>query len=154
MNNKLFYIFRMDLFFNWMQAQVNPSLQEVSLSDKISPVNDNNIFRDFLYYNWYSSIIKGRDGKYHLLYSRWKRAYTFNAWLTHSTVAHAVADRPEVPYLYVNTIIDFEKEHYKAREPITAHNPIIKYFEGKYHLYFCSTIMDRDGTNEEMMLIL
>lgn len=151
MNNKLFYIFCISLFFNWTQAQVNPSLQEVSLSDKISPVNDNNIFRDSLYYNWCSSIIKGEDGKYHLLYSRWKRAYTFNAWLTHSTVAHAVADRPEGPYLYVNTILDFEKERYKSGELITAHNPKIKYFEGKYYLYFCSTTMDRDVTQEEVL---
>ena len=34
---------------------------------------------------------------------------------------------------------------------ITAHNPKIKYFEGKYYLYFCSTSLDRDISNEELI---
>lgn len=123
---------------------------EVILSNKISPVITDNIFRDPEYYNWCSSIIKGEDGKYHLFYSRWERSKTFYAWLTHSKIAHAVADRPEGPYTYVNTAINLEKKRYKAGELITAHNPKIEYFNGKYHLYFCSTTMDRNVTDKEM----
>ena len=131
----------------WPDETVQP---EVSISDKIQPVNQDNIFRDPTYFNWCNSIIKGEDGKYHLFYSRWKRSYKFTAWLTHSTIAHAVADRPEGPYQYVNTVVDFEKKKFKAGEKITAHNPKIKYFNGKYYLYFISTHMDRDISNKEL----
>ena len=125
--------------------------QEVKISDKILPISEKNIFRDSDYFNWCSSIIQGEDGKYHLFYSRWKRSYTFDAWLTHSTIAHAVSDYPDGPYQYVNTVIDLEKEHYGAEDMITAHNPKIKYFEGKYYLYFCSTHMDRNISNQELI---
>lgn len=124
---------------------------ELTLSDKLTEVQPENIFRDPQYYQWCNSVIKGEDGKYHLFYSRWKRPYTFYAWLTHSTVAHAVADRPEGPYRYVNTVIDLQQKHYKAGDMITAHNPKIKYFNGKYYLYFCSTYLDRDISDKELI---
>lgn len=124
--------------------------QQVKISDKIQPISQENIFRDPDCFNWCSSIIQGEDGKYHLIYSRWKRSYAFNAWLTHSTIAHAVADTPAGPYKYVNTLMDFEKDNYGPDDMITAHNSKIKYFEGKYYLYFCSTHMDRVISNEEL----
>lgn len=125
--------------------------KELSFSDRVSAVKPENIFRDPQYYQWCSSVIKGEDGKYHLFYSRWERSYTFYAWLTHSSVAHAVADRPEGPYRYVNTVIDLHQKHYKAGDMITAHNPKIKYFNGKYYLYFCSTYLDRDISDKELI---
>lgn len=124
---------------------------ELTFSDKIMKVKTENIFRDSTFYHWCSSVIKGEDGKYHLFYSRWKRTYTFYAWLTHSTIAHAVADHPAGPYHYQNTVLDFEKDVYRKGDMITAHNPKIKYFEGKYYLYFCSTSLDRDISNEELI---
>lgn len=124
---------------------------QVIISDKITSVSEENIFCDPDYYNWCSSIIKGEDGKYHLFYSRWERSKKFHAWLTDSKVAHAVADRPEGPYKYVNTVLDFDKEFYKAGELISAHNPKIKYFEGKYYLYFSTTTLERDITQKEII---
>lgn len=88
---------------------------------------------------------------YHLIYSRWKRNYKFNAWLTHSTIAHAISDSPCGPFKYVNTLIDFEKKKYKAGDMITAHNPKIKFFNGKYYLYFISTHLDKDISNKELI---
>lgn len=131
-------------------ADVVPDRQ-ITLSEKVQPVSDDNVFRDSTHYNWCSSILRGEDGKYHLFYSRWSREKTFLAWLTHSTVAHAVADRPEGPYRYVATVIDLGREHYRKGEMITAHNPKIKYFDGKYYLYFCSTHMNRDISDRELL---
>lgn len=127
------------------------SKEELTLSDKITPINADNIFKDADYYNWCSSIIKGEDGKYHIFYSRWERSKTFFAWLTHSTIAHAVADKPEGPYTYVKTVIDFNKDQYNSKELLTAHNPKIKYFEGKYYIYFCSTHLDEPVTDRELI---
>ena len=125
--------------------------QEISISNKLGKVREDNIFRDSTYFNWCNSIIKGDDGKYHLIYSRWKRDYKFCAWLTHSTIAHAVSDSPCGPFKYVNTLVDFEKKKYKAGDMITAHNPKIKCFNGKYYLYFISTRLDRKISNKELI---
>ncbi len=94
------------------------------------------VFVDKDWFNWGASVIKGQDGKYHMFYARWPKKLKFTAWLTHSEVAHAVSDHPEGPYHYVETVI-------KARGPgywdqVTAHNPKIKYFDGKYYLYYIS----------------
>src|SRR5699024_12423555 len=72
----------------------------------IQPIAKENIFRDPDYYNWGSSIIKGSKGKYHLFYSRWPRKLGFSSWLTHSEIAHAVAESPEGPYQYVEIVVE------------------------------------------------
>lgn len=118
--------------------------KQLRLSDKILPLGDENVFRDSVYYNWCNSIIKGKDGKYHLFYSRWKRAKSFTGWLVFSQVAHAVSEKPAGPYRYVNTVLDFGKANHKAGEMIMAHNPKVKYFNGRYYLYFISTHSDKD----------
>lgn len=122
------------------------------ISDAIQPITSENIFRNEEYFQWCSSIILGEDGLYHLCYSRWRRDLTFDGgWLTHSEIAHAVARRPEGPYKYVKTLMDFEKDFYEPGEKITAHNPKLKYFDGKYYIYFCSTYSDRAIGNEELI---
>lgn len=125
--------------------------RQLKLSDKIEPISEANIFRDADYFNWCSSILKGEDGKYHLFYSRWKREEAFTGWLTHSTIAHAVSVSPEGPYEYLNTVVDFNKSSYRPGEMITAHNPKIKRFNGRYYLYFCSTYLDKAITGEELL---
>ncbi len=124
---------------------------ERTVSDRVLPVGPENIFRSKDHFQWCSSVLRGEDGQYHLFYSRWKRSYSFDAWLTHSTVAHAVAPRPEGPYQYVGTVLDFEKEEYLPKEKITAHNPKIECFDGVYYLYFCSTHADRKMGNDELI---
>lgn len=120
---------------------------DLFFKDRLGPISDDNIFRTEGYYNWGASIIKAPDGKYHLFYSRWKRDFTFYGWLTHSEVAHAVANHPAGPWTYKETVLQGAgKGHWDA---VTAHNPKIKYFEGKYYLYYIATNMgDRDYSPE------
>lgn len=132
------------------QKAFSQQIDHLNITNKIQPITEDNIFRDTDYFNWCSSIIKGEDGKYHLIYSRWERSIGFGAWLTGSKIAHAVADAPEGPYRYVNTIIDLDQQIHKSGQLITAHNPKIKYFDGKYYLYFISTHLDRDITRDEL----
>ncbi len=122
------------------------------ISDKIRPIGEENIFRDDNYFQWCSSVIRTDDGLYHLCYSKWRRELTFDGgWLTHSIIAYAVSEKPYGPYRYVGTLLDFEKDSYEPGEKITAHNPKLKYFDGKYYLYFCSTHSDRKISNDEMI---
>lgn len=127
-------------------AQKSPD--PLDLGKMIQPLNEHNIFRDSLYYNWGGSILKADDGKYHLFYSRWKKKYSFKGWLTFSEIAHAVSDSPLGPWKYKETVLKgrgldsltkkrvLENHSWDA---ITAHNAKIKYFDGKYYLYYIST---------------
>jgi hypothetical protein len=47
---------------------------------------------------WDGTIIRGKDGKFHLFASRWDQAKGHNEWWN-SKAIHAVADRPDGPYL-------------------------------------------------------
>ncbi|WP_237855842.1 sialate O-acetylesterase [Rhodohalobacter sulfatireducens] len=114
--------------------------ENLDVGSMIQPISEENMLRDPDYFNWGSSIIKGDDGNYHLFYSRWKRELGFTGWLTHSEIAHAISDRPEGPYQYLNTVL--QGRGGDQWDAITAHNPKIKYFEGTYYLYYIGTHSD------------
>ncbi len=122
---------------------------DLFINERLQPVAPENIFRTPGYYNWGASIIRGKDGMYHLFYARWKKTHTFTGWLLFSEVAHAVSKSPAGPWKYKETVLRGRGAgHWDA---ITAHNPKIKYFEGKYYLYYISTNMgDRPYTEQEL----
>ena len=118
-------------------SPTNQNSDNLSLHDRIAPISEVNIFQTPGYYNWGASIDKDDEGLYHLFYSRWKKEYEFTGWLVHSEVAHAVSNNSAGPWNYRETVlIGRGHPHWDA---ITAHNPKIKYFEGKYYLYYCAT---------------
>lgn len=121
---------------NWIFSQ-KKTKDTLDINKIIKPLKKEGIFRDSLYYNWGGSIIKGEKGKYHLFYSRWKREYTFNGWLTFSEIAHAVSNNSSGPWKYKETVLKGRVNG--SWDEITAHNPKIKYFEGKYFLYYIAT---------------
>ncbi len=131
-----------------LRAQKPPS-DDLFINERLQPVGQENIFRTPGYYNWGASIIRGKDGRYHLFYARWKKTHSFTGWLLFSEVAHAVSKSPAGPWKYKETVLRGRGAgHWDA---ITAHNPKIKYFEGKYYLYYISTNMgDRPFTQQEL----
>lgn len=145
---KVFFLFTLILIGNYIYAQ--PVKNSLIFKDRLQPVSEENIFKTDGYYNWCSSILKGEDGKYHLFYSRWSKEYHFTGWLTHSEIAHAVSDNPAGPWVYKETVIKGRGSgHWDA---ITAHNPKIKRFDGKYYLYYVSTnLSDKAYTEEELV---
>ena len=123
---------------------------DLRLYDNFEPISSDNIFKTEGYFNWGTSITKGKDGKYHLFYSRWKKEYSFYGWLTHSEVAHATSKNPSGPWTYKETVLKGRGDKYW--DAISAHNPKIKYFEGKYYLYYISTNMrNQPITNEALV---
>ncbi|MEM9141426.1 MAG: glycoside hydrolase family protein [Bacteroidota bacterium] len=113
-------------------------------------VSQDNIFRSADYFNWGSSIVKGQDGLYHMFYSRWKREYGFYAWLTHSEIAHATSKNPTGPWEYKETVL--KGRGGQGWDAITAHNPKIKHFNGKYYLYYIGThLRGKPYTDEELV---
>ena len=123
---------------------------DLYLFDNFGRVSGDNIFKTDGYFNWGSSIIKEREGKYHLFYSRWKKQYGFHGWLTHSEIAHATSKSPSGPWKYKETVLRGSGQG--NWDVITAHNPKIKYFEGKYYLYYIGTNMGgKDYTDGELV---
>ena len=120
------------------------------LRDRLEPIGENNIFRTEGYFNWGASIIKGKDGKYHMFYSRWKKEYSFLGWLIYSEIARATAKDPTGPWKYKETVL--EGRGIGNWDAITAHNPKIKYFNDKYYLYYCSTNMGEIAYSDADML--
>jgi len=125
--------------FCFVSAFAQNGEDDLYLYDNFGRVSGDNIFKTDGYFNWGSSIIKEREGKYHLFYSRWKKQYGFHGWLTHSEIAHATSKNPVGPWKYKETVLSGSGNG--NWDAITAHNPKIKYFEGKYYLYYIATNM-------------
>ncbi|MCL1045033.1 glycoside hydrolase family protein [Shewanella electrodiphila] len=81
---------------------------------------------------WGVSPIKGEDGKIHVFFSRWRG--THGHWLSHSEIAHAVADKPEGPYTVMGTVLAGRGGEYWDAD--TIHNPTIQKVGDKYALFF------------------
>ncbi|MCK0190916.1 alpha-L-fucosidase [Arenibacter sp. F20364] len=146
MKLRLLFIF----CFSLLLANAQNGEDDLYLYDDFKAVSEENIFKTEGYYNWGSSIIKERDGKYHLFYSRWKKQYGFYGWLTHSEIAHATSKSPAGPWKFKETVLKGRGNGYW--DAITAHNPKIKYFEGKYYLYYIATNLGgKDYTDNDLV---
>lgn len=125
------------------------SSDDLRIYDHFQPVEDHNIFRTEGYYNWGGSIIKAGN-RYHLFYSRWKKEYGFTGWLTHSEVAHATSKNPAGPWKFKEVVLTGRKsDHWDA---ITAHNPKIKFFDGKYYLYYIATNFGNHQLSKQQLI--
>jgi predicted GH43/DUF377 family glycosyl hydrolase len=137
------------LFISIFPATAQEHPDDLSLRERLQPVSPENLFRTPGYYNWGSSIIRGEDGTYHLFYARWKKAYRFTGWLVLSEVAHAVSKSPAGPWKYRETVLQGRGAgHWDA---YTVHNPKIKYFDGKYYLYYTSTNLGAQELSQEQL---
>ena len=54
--------------------------------------------------HWGGSVVKGDDGLYHMLYSRWPKAIGWE-WVTRSEIAHAVSESPFGPFRHVDVAL-------------------------------------------------
>lgn len=88
-------------------------------------------------YAWCPSVIRDDEGHYQLFHSRWPKAKGWQAWLTHSEIARAVADSPEGPYRPLGTVMPAVGEGRGGW--FDAHNPKVERFDGAYWLYFIQT---------------
>ncbi len=85
------------------------------------------------YNNWGTNIVKGKDGKYHAIYSRWPKSRGHMAWVTHSEVAHAVSDKLEGPYVFKDLALPPRGREFWDGD--VTHNPHLLEYKGKYYLY-------------------
>lgn len=79
---------------------------------------------------WGCAPVYDDEGKVHVFYSTWENE---GNWLTHSKIAHAVADHPEGPYKKLGVIMKGRKGKWDAH---TIHNPNIQRVDGKYVMLY------------------
>ena len=101
-------------------------------------------FYDPEHYLWDSAVIFA-EGKYHLYSARWDKSFGFgHSWLFESAICHAVAERPEGPYTFESIVLPRRGREYF--DGMNTHNTCIRYWNGKYYLYyFGTTYPDRGG---------
>jgi hypothetical protein len=120
----------------------------------IGKVDSSGIMLEPNNYLWCSTVIKGDDQKYRMLYSRWphgKRSLIddpmnyifdgFRGWNKYSEIAYAVADNLGGPYKYVATILKGDGKS-KKWDRFTMHNPQVRKFGNYYYLYYISNNYD------------
>ncbi len=110
-------------------------IAELNFTEILPDVFDKNNVIDFDgYNNWGTNIVKGKDGKYHAIYSRWERSRGHLAWVTHSEVAHATADKLTGPYTFQNLALPPRGREFWDSD--VTHNPHLLEYNGKYYLYY------------------
>lgn len=109
---------------------------------EIAPVPATAKFTDPIYQIWCGSMIEGDDGKFHLFYSRWPAALGHKAWVSHSEVAHAVANKPGGPYQHVDVTLPARSGNFWDGD--CTHNPTVHRFDGKYYLYYMGTTAEAE----------
>jgi hypothetical protein len=94
------------------------------------------VLNDPGYRVWGLTVIKWNDGKYHGYYSRWPESKGHDAWLSHSEIAHAVADSPEGPFVFKEVVL--KSQNPNGWDMLNAHNPYICYDGKQLCLYYIS----------------
>ena len=90
---------------------------------------------------WGCSPIDGPDGKTHVFFARWPVETGHEGWLTHSEVAHAVADRPEGPYRVLGTVL--KGRGAGAWDADMIHNPTIHKVGKRYALFYIGNSLEQ-----------
>ena len=82
---------------------------------------------------WGASPIQDDKGRIHLFVARWPVAVGWElGWRKHSQIARYVADRPEGPFRFAETLLEGDGEGWDA---VGMHNPCIRKARGRYVLF-------------------
>ena len=89
------------------------------------------------YYVWDSSVIKV-GGKYYMFASRWKEELGFGwNWLFNSEICRFVADSAASKFVFDGVVLPRRGRQFF--DGMNTHNTCIKYWNGKYYLYYMGT---------------
>lgn len=94
------------------------------------------------YFVWGGSVIKGKDNKYHMLFSLWECGEEWapfqDGWLLHSKIAYAVSNYPNKGFEFQKIVLQGRmfKGDATAWDAQSVHNAHIKEFNNKYYLYY------------------
>ena len=131
-----------EALFLWILVIVSssgcvPADRDLNLGEMVQPISADHQFINSDFHIWGASVVKGFDNKYHMYYSRWPFELGHFAWVSHSEIAYAVADKAEGPYTHVNVALPRRSSEYW--DGTTTHNPTVIKQDGLYYLYYMGT---------------
>ncbi|MDX8338317.1 glycoside hydrolase family protein [Draconibacterium sp. IB214405] len=91
---------------------------------------------------WGGSVLKGVDGKYHMIYNTFECGDSLpafgNGWVLGSKLAYAVSDYPDHGFVFKKIVLRGRalEGDSTAWDAQMVSNPHLKKFNGKYYLYF------------------
>lgn len=127
-----------------VSANTSATDSNLDLGAMLKPVPATAKFEDPGFIVWCGTMLRDEHGKCHLYYSRWPRALGHYAWVSHSEVAHAVADNPLGPYKFVDVALP--ERGANMWDGHCTHNPTVLKFGTKYYLYYMGNTGDRKIT--------
>ena len=127
------------------QTGKGASAGDLDFAAMLEPVPVTAKFEDPGFIVWCGTMVRDDQGKCHLYYSRWPRSLGHYAWVSHSEVAHAVADNPLGPYRFVDVALP--ERGVDKWDGLCTHNPTVLKFGAKYYLYYMGNTGDRKKTN-------
>lgn len=84
---------------------------------------------------WGSSVIKGKDNKYHIYASRFPKTLPFHpGWMVASEIVHGVSEKVEGPYRFTDVALPARGAQYW--DGCSTHNPRILFYNDKYYLIY------------------
>lgn len=131
------------LIIAWLSLSGNVQ-QQVSLCIELKPIPLSARFYNDSLSIWCGSVIKSNDGLYHLYYSAWPKNKGW-AWVTHSTIMHAVARSRYGPYRFSDVVLPPRGADFW--DGLCTHNPTIHKFGKKYYLYYMGNTGDGKNPN-------
>jgi len=121
------------------------SLPPESISDfcrSLKPVGRALELEDW--YVWCASPIYAPNGEVHVFFSRWPATKRMGGWINCSEIARAVAETPEGPFRYVETVLSPRGPGFW--DGTTCHNPHIRLVDGKYCLFYMGNSNGKTNT--------
>ncbi|WP_242203095.1 glycoside hydrolase family protein [Aestuariivivens insulae] len=100
------------------------------------------VLNDSTHFVWGGSVVKGEDGKYHMLYSTWECGDSIpsfsQSWVLHSKIAYAVSEYPNRGFKFQKVVLEGRAltGDSLAWDAQMVHNPHLKKFNNKYYLYY------------------
>lgn len=134
--------------FSGLTAASNSVAPILDLGARVQPIPQSARFGEPGFFVWCGAPVKGDDGKYHLLYSRWPVSVGFApGWALRSEVAYAVSDSPFGPFRHVNVALSARGINpatgRKYWDADATHNPnLLRHPNGKYYLYYMGNYGD------------
>ena len=105
-------------------------------------ISGSSILNDPDRFVWGGSVIKGKDNRYHMLYSTWECGDSIpkftDSWVLYSKIAYAISDYPDRDFKFQKIVLQGRalEGDTTAWDAQMVHNPHIKQFNNKYYLYY------------------
>jgi len=114
----------------------------LALQDTFAVLDGPSVLRHPGRFVWGGSVVRGDDGRYHMLVSTWEAGpdslpFT-QSWVLRSEIGYAVSDEPDRGFELQGIVLRGRRHDGDtlAWDAQMVHNPHLRRFDGRYYLYY------------------